>query len=146
MPLTAILFSVEALSCSTNIIYVIVAAVISFVITEIFREESINDIVVMNKQKEVDLDKNAVTVETFVMVNKSSFAEGKQMRDILWPHGLHILAVKRRRATREQNASSNGGYVMREGDVIHIRYTTFNEQNLTRQLYDIVGEEQFSEE
>lgn len=145
MPLTAIFFSVEALSCSTNIIYVIVAAVISFVITEIFREVSINDIVVENKQKEVDLGKTAVTVETLVTVNKSSFAEGKQMRDILWPHGLHVLAVKKKRAISEQNASSYGGYVMREGDVIHIRYTTFNEQNLIRQLYDIVGEEQSNE-
>ena len=43
MPLTAIAFSVQALSSYNNVIFIIVAAFIAYFITKIFNVKSIND-------------------------------------------------------------------------------------------------------
>lgn len=45
MPLTAIIFSLEALSCHGNILYVIIVTAVAFIITEMFSAKSINDMV-----------------------------------------------------------------------------------------------------
>lgn len=51
MPLTAIIFSLEALSCHGNILYVIIVTAVAFIITEMFSAKSINDMV-LEKQIE----------------------------------------------------------------------------------------------
>lgn len=51
MPITAILFSVEALSCFDNIFYVIIVCVIAYLITKLSGVETVTDSVVESKIK-----------------------------------------------------------------------------------------------
>ena len=46
MPLTAIVFSLEALSCHDNIIPVVITAFVAYLITELFGVKSINDTII----------------------------------------------------------------------------------------------------
>lgn len=139
-PLTAILFAVEALSCYENIIYVVIVSAIAFVITEIFRAESINDSVVEHRIHEINGVRKSKTVDTFVTIKKNAFAVGKQIRDIFWPSNLLVLAVKKDEK-KENEIDQYGGKALLDGDTLHIRYITYDEKQTLDELYAIVGEQ-----
>ena len=50
MPLTAVVFALEALSLQTNLLSVMITAVLTFIITEIFRVKSITEIIVEHRE------------------------------------------------------------------------------------------------
>lgn len=139
-PLTAIIFAVEALSCYENIIYVVIASTVAYMITEIFRAESINDYVIERRIREIHGIRDSKSVDTFVTVKKKSFAVGKQIRDIFWPSNLLVLAVKKDEK-RENEVDQYGGKALLDGDTLHIRYITYDEKQTLEELYAIVGEQ-----
>ncbi|MBO5357094.1 MAG: chloride channel protein [Clostridia bacterium] len=140
-PLTAILFAVEALSCYENIIYVVIVSAVAFVITEMFRAESINDSVIEHRIHEINGVRKSKTVDTFVTIKKNAFAVGKQIRDIFWPSNLLVLAVKKDEK-RENEVDQYGGKALLDGDTLHIRYITYDEKQTLDELYAIVGEQE----
>lgn len=144
MPLTSIAFSVEALSGHTNILYVIAVSVTAFIITEIFDAKSINDSVLENKIETQNAGKTVKVIDTYVTVQSGSFAVGKQVRDIFWPANLFVLSIKH---TEKSNAEidEHGGKALRDNDILHVRYSTFNETTTRNELIAIVGEQEYSE-
>ncbi len=144
MPLTAIVFSIEALSCHDNIFYVIVAAASAFIITEIFDVKSINDSVLDNNIKYLNRGKEMTVIDTFVTVKAGTFAVGKQIRDIFWPANLFVLSVKRSEK-QDAQVDEHGGKAIREGDTLHVRYSTYDEEQTRRELVAIVGEQEYIE-
>lgn len=145
MPLTAILFSIEALSCYENIPYVIVVVTVSFTITELFGAKSIGEHVLESRIEEQNEGKTTKVIDTFVMVQKNAFAVGKQVRDIFWPANLFVLSVKRDQ-THGAQVDGHGGKELREGDVLHVRYSTYDELQSRTELIAIVGEQEYSED
>ncbi|MBR2024744.1 MAG: chloride channel protein, partial [Clostridia bacterium] len=139
-PLTAIIFAVEALSCYENIIYVVIVSTVAYMITEIFRAESINDSVIEHRIHEINGVRESKSVDTFVTVKKKAFAVGKQIRDIFWPSNLLVLAVKKDEK-REDEIDQYGGKSLLDGDTLHIRYITYDEKQTLEELYAIVGEQ-----
>ena len=140
-PITAIIFSVEALSCYENITYVVIVATVSYLITELFRVESINDTVIERRIKEINGIRKPKSVDTCITVKRDSFAVGKQIRDIFWPNNLMVLAVKKG-LKRENEIDPYGGKALLDGDVLHIRYITYDESQTLEELYAIVGEQE----
>jgi hypothetical protein len=145
MPLTSIAFSVEALSGHENILYFIIASVTAFIVTEIFEAKSINDRVLDNKIEEQNREKTAKVIDTYVIVQEDSFAVGKQIRDIFWPANLFVLSIKH---TESSNAEidEHGGKEIRVNDILHVRYSTYDEELTRNELTAIVGEQSFSVE
>ncbi len=141
MPLTAIIFSVEALSCYENLLYVIIATAIAFVITEMFGVKSVNDSVLENRVEELSGDKKPRVLEAFVTVQKGSFAIGKQIRDIFWPANLFVLSVKH--STQGARVDEHGAHDIHEGDILHVRYATTDETQTREELIAIVGEQEY---
>lgn len=144
MPVTAILFAVEALSCYENIVYVIVVSAVAFIITEIFDAKSINDSVLDDRIKEQRQGKTPLVIDTFVTVKKNAFAVGKQIRDIFWPANLFVLSF-RHDTSHPAEVDRHGGQPIGEGDVLHVRYATCDEEQTKRELTAIVGEQTYSE-
>lgn len=142
-PFTAMVFAIEALSCGGYILPVIVVSCISYVITEMFDVKSITDIALENTIENFYHDKEYKVYDTFVKVKSSSFASGKQIRDILWPSNLFVLSVKR--ADNEAEVDVHGGKQLKAGDILHIRYSTYDEQNTKEELISIVGMQNFDE-
>lgn len=139
-PLTAIFFAVEALSCYDNILYVIVVAAVAFVITEVFGAKSINDTVVDTRVEEQNEGMTIKVIDTFVVVQREAFAIGKQIRDIFWPTNLFVLSLKHDE-TRGAEVDEHGGKEIREGDILHVRYSTYQEELTREELFAIVGEQ-----
>lgn len=144
-PLTAIVFAVEALSCYENILAVIIVAMVSYIIPEVFGVESINDRVLEHRIEHLTEGKHIKVYDLFVVVQEKSFATGKQVRDILWPANLFVLSVKSASA-REAEVDEHGSKAIYEGDVLHIRYSTIDEKRTKEELFAIVGEQEYEEQ
>lgn len=144
MPLTAIAFSVEALFGFENIIYIIIASVAAFIMTEVFDAKSITDRVLDNKIEEQNHGVKLKVIDTHVVVKENSFAVGKQIRDIFWPANLFVLSVKNKEAENAE-IDEHGGKALRANDTLHVRYCTANEASTKDELIAIVGEQEYSE-
>ncbi len=142
-PLTAIFFAVESLACYENILYVIVVAAVAFIITEIFDVKSINDSVLDHRVEEFNEGKESRVMDVFVTVQPDSFAIGKQIRDIFWPANLFVLSVKHDE-TKAAEVDAHGGKALREGDTLHVRYSTYDEEQTREELIAIVGEQEYA--
>ncbi len=142
MPLTAIVFAVEALGCYDNVFYVIVVAAVSFMITEIFEAKSINDVVLDNRIEELNEHRTSRVIDTYVTVQKGAFAIGKQIRDIFWPVNLFVLSVRHAERKRAM-VDEHGGKAIHQGDVLHVRYSTYDDAQSTEELLAIVGAQEF---
>lgn len=144
MPLTSIVFAIEALSSFENTLFIIVVAVVSYIITEFFGVQSITDVVVENRAEAIHEGKKAHIAEAFVTVKAGSFAVGKQIRDIFWPNNLFVLSVKF--STRNHvEVDEHGGKAIRAGDVLHVRYSTFDPTATLEELVAIVGDQKIEE-
>ena len=143
MPLTAIVFAIEALSCYNNIVPVIMVAMVSFLVTELFGVDSINDVLLELRLKEMNKNKEQKTIDTKITVKENSFAVGKQIRDIFWPSNLFVLSLRRKGQGAE--VDEHGGKELMAGDVLHIRYSTVNEDETKEELFAIVGEQKIKE-
>ncbi len=139
-PITAIVFAIEALSCGNNILPVIIAVSISFILTEIFNAKSISEHVLENRIEQMHRGKTAKTAEREVTVQPHAFAVGKQVRDIFWPHNLFVLSIQHAQ-DQELHLDVHGEKVIQAGDVLRIRYSTYDEPVTQNELMAIVGEQ-----
>lgn len=137
-PLIAIVFSVEALSLTGNILAVIIAAVASFIITALFGAESITDYVSEMRAVNTRRGKQSYTEITTVTVKKDAFAVGKEVRDILWPEGVFVLSVTH--PDSGESSEAHGGKSIAAGDILQVRYVTFDKVKTQMALEEIVGE------
>ncbi len=143
MPLTAIVFAIEALSAYDNIIHIAIVSIVAFAITEIFEVKSVTDSVLENRIHDLYHGRKSKVIDTFVTVSKNSFAIGKQIRDIFWPANLFVLSLKR--GESGPVVDRHGGEEMRAGDILHVRYSTLDEAATREELLAIVGEQEFDE-
>jgi len=141
MPLTAIVFAVEALSCYDNIIYVIMVAGVSFIITEIFGAESINDRVLDNRVEELNEGKSPTVLDRYLTVRNGAFAVGKHVRDVFWPNGLFVLAHSH--TVPVHSRDKHAVKAMHASDILHVRCTTYDEAQTKEELNAILGDQDF---
>ena len=140
MPLTAIVFSIEALSAHENIVPVLIVSVLSYFITELFGVESVNEIVLEHRLESMHKDAEPVTVDRTVTVGDGCFACGKLVRDIFWPANLFVLSVKRASDNREE-MDERGDKTLHAGDLLHVCYETYHPKETERELFAIVGDQ-----
>jgi len=138
MPLTAIVFAIEALSAHQNIVPVLLVSVLAYFITELFDAEAINETVLEHRLEDLRRGKEPITVDTTVSVEAGSFAIGKQVRDIFWPANLFVLSVKHPSDSKAE-MDERGDKTLRAGDLLHVRYETYNPQETAAELAAITG-------
>ena len=144
MPLTASVFAIEALSLSNNILSVLITTTLSFLVVDIFGINSITESVLEKRILSMYKGKKQHVCEAYVNVLGGSFAIGKQIRDVLWPSDLFILSVKHLDEGRA-NTHDLGETVLLEGDVLHIRFSTYDLKETHRELASLLGEQKFSD-
>ena len=142
-PLTAITFAIEALACDNNVLSVLFAVIISYMITELFNTPTVNDLSMESQVEEFNHGKKQYLIDTFVVAQPHSFAINKAIRDILWPSNTFILAIKHDENT--PTIDEHGEHLIKEGDILHIRYSTFDKAEHKKQLLAIMGEQSFEE-
>ncbi len=144
MPLTAIVFSMEALGGVNNILHIIIAVAVSYIITEIFKTKGINDGIIKNIIKRQEETHERKIIDTHVVIKKNSFAENMHVKDILWPANFFLLSIIPSKS-RQVQINQQGDKSFHEGDVLHIRYATFDETHTKKELTAIVGEQDYDE-
>jgi len=145
MPITAIVFAIEGLSLSENILPVIITVAISYLITELLPVKSITEKVLESRIHHLHGGAKPHVYETFVTVSEEAFAVGKQVRDVLWPSDLIVLSV-RRADNHSVMADELSEATLHAGDVLHLRYPTYNLDVTHKEISAIVGEQKYSEE
>ncbi len=130
-PLTAIAFSLEVLCGLSNILPIALGVTIAYLTSETMRAPAFSDIVLEKKVETVREGKKASIVDCTLTVMPSSFAVGKEIRDILWPPTCTILSVERQHAY--------GGAAIEEGDRLHVHYATYEPHKTADELAALVG-------
>ncbi len=144
MPLTAIVFSLEAFNCVDNVLFVIIAVGVSFIITEVFGAKGINDSILNNLVKAQEETHERKIIDTHIMIKKGCFAEYRHAKDIIWPANFFLLSIIPSKS-RYAQVDGQGAKTFHEGDILHIRYATFDEEHTKAELTAIVGEQNYDE-
>lgn len=142
-PLTAITFAFEALSLSTNLLPVAIVSIISYIISEIFCPHSANDEIMQIRVDEERANKKAKMFDAIVEIQPNSFVVGKQIRDVLWPNNLLVLSVKKSNLSVE--IDEHGDNNLNPGDILHVRYSTYDNEQTHSEIIALVGEQTFKE-
>ena len=67
-----------------------------------------------------------------LVVNQKSFVVGKELRDILWPNACTVISVEHSHDNHEKIGIC-------DGDVITVRYETYNPSDTAEELEILVG-------
>lgn len=137
IPVTAAVFAFELLGCGNNALPVIIVCGVSYFITELFGVNSIIDTMVENKTEALSAGRTAVKAERDFTVQADSFADGKQVSDILWPAGMFVLSVTHGQSDRTLRGA-HGRRTLGAGDILHVQYTTTDETATLREIAEIV--------
>lgn len=139
IPITACVFAIESLGGINNILPLIIAATVALLTVELSGLEDFTDTVIESKIKSINPDKTPKIIEVALTVNPDSFVVGKELRDILWPNDCIIVSFERAPENRENVGVS-------PGDVITVRYKTYDPEITSEELTVLVGEQNFEKQ
>ncbi len=134
IPLTACVFTLEALGAINNVLPVIIATTAAMITVELSGLEDFTDTVLESKIEAISKGKNPTVIVAPITVMPDSFVVGKEIHDILWPNACTIVAYKHANTDPEKN-------IIGVGDVISVRYETFNPASTYKQIKALVGKQ-----
>ena len=134
IPLTACVLAIEAFSGITNVLPVAISITVAFLIVESSDLEDLTDKIIDAKIHKITKGKTPHTVEVSLTVSDNAFAVGKEPRDVLWPNSCVVVAFKRIDHSKNHSLIS-------EGDIITVRYVTYDPAATQRELIALVGEQ-----
>ncbi len=136
-PITAILFSLESLGVSNNILPLVIGVLVSYLVIESSGVASFSDTVIEAKAEKAHKGKISVIIDTYITVQESAFAVGKEIRDVLLPPTCTVLSIDKNRSNED-----TGLMYLSTGDVLHIHYQTYEPEETFSSLKAIFGEQQ----
>ncbi|MBQ8339988.1 MAG: chloride channel protein [Clostridia bacterium] len=136
-PLTAIVFSIELLSGFGNILPILLAVVVSYVMVEVLQAASINEIAMERDIHRENRGKVRHSYDISVDVMPGSFAVGKEPRDILWPASCVVLSMN----IDPTNERNYGGGPIREHNILRLNFSTYDPERTERELCAILGDQ-----
>jgi CIC family chloride channel protein len=136
-PLTAAIFAAEVLCIASNIIPAICGVVISYIIAEASGKLSFADTVIEARAEAAHRGKKPLIVECKMTVQKSSFADGMEVREILWPPTCTVLSIDK----NPVHAAHGDLHCLEAGDVLHLHYRTYDPDHTVKNLISILGEQ-----
>ena len=134
IPLTACVFAIEALSGISNVLPIIIATTAALLIVESSGLEDLTDTIIEAKLHKITKGKSSIDVEAPLTVSKGAFVIGKELRDVLWPNSCVVVSFNRVKHSKDHS-------VISEGDVITVRYVTYDPSATVRELNELVGEQ-----
>lgn len=132
IPMTAIAFSAEAMTGAGNIMPIILGTAVAYILVEIAGAESLADSVIESKIHAGVEGKEHFVIDAHFTVSSESFAVGKELRDILLPPNCVIVSMEK----KELDAT-----LLTDGDVLHLRYKTYDHQETYAYLLAMFGKQ-----
>lgn len=134
IPLTACVFAIEALGAINNVLPIVISTIIALLIVESSGLEDLTDKIIDAKLHKISKGKTPFNVEAPLTVAPNSFVVGKDLRDVLWPNSCVVVAFERAQHLKNQS-------VISEGDIITVRYVTYDPPSTIKELNNLVGEQ-----
>lgn len=134
-PITAVLFSVEALGGITNILPIMLGVTVAYILIEAMGVSSFTESVVESKVKNYSNEKPSYLIDVKFRAESNSFAVGKEIRDILWPATCVVTSLRKNPDAKEHNA------YIEEGDILHLHLISHSPENSFKLLSDILGKQ-----
>ena len=132
-PIMAITFGAEALCGFSNILPLIIGAAVSFIVIEAAGVVAFSDNVMEKKVKSERSGRQAEIVDAYFTVKEGSFAEGHEIKDILWPPSCVVLSVRK---NGKDHVHTHG---LAKDDILHIHYQTYDPEYTLRKLSELLG-------
>ena len=134
IPVTACVFAIEALNGLNNLPAFIIAVTMSFLMVEMLGIGDFTDTVIATKERALHANKKPRIIEVPLTVYKDAFVVGKELQDILWPVSCVVLSS-------EQAAENAGKHTIGEGDVLTVRYKTYDPVATAEEFEVLVGDQ-----
>ncbi len=141
-PLTAIILVVELTGCFTYLAPVILGVSIGYLVGDIFRTQPIYDRLLDEILEEERAKTPRHRISVLMRVGKDSLAEGRALRDILWPSQAVVTNI----VHDGVRFVPSGNSVLYAGDEIQVHGTTHDVEKFLSLLKTTVGEVLFYEE
>ncbi len=132
----ATVFAIEALGAINNLLPVMAGVTVAYITVETLGVHDFTDIVIESKLKKLRKGKPEKIIDRKFTVAEDSFAEGKQIRDILWPPTCTVLSVEKKPSRHHHSHTG-----INAGDVLEIHYHTFDEKESFESLEAILGKQ-----
>lgn len=134
IPITACVFAIEALSGLNNLPAFIIAVTMSFLMVEMSGIGDFTDTVIATKERTIHANKTPKVIEAPLTVCKDAFVVGKELQDILWPASCVVLSS-------EQASHNAGKHTIGVGDVLTVRYKTYDPVATAEEFEVLVGDQ-----
>ncbi|MBQ8504316.1 MAG: chloride channel protein [Clostridia bacterium] len=135
-PIMATAFTIEALCGLQNILPVIMGVTLSYITVETLGIHDFTDIVIDGKLKAAHKGKKDRVFDIKMTVAEGAFAEGKEIRDILWPPTCTVLSVHKNPTTHHHSHTG-----ISAGDMLTLHYHTYDPEETRRSLEAILGKQ-----
>lgn len=136
-PITAVIFAAEALCVAGNMIPVVFGVTVSYLIAEVSGKLSFTDTVIESRAEAAHHGITPLIVDSFMTVQRGSFADGMEIRDILWPSTCAVLSVDK----TASHSVQRGEHQIYAGDILHLHYQTYDPESTMQTLIAIMGEQ-----
>ena len=130
-PISAIAFSVEALSGLSNILPIALSVATAYIVIETAGTISFTESVVETKLMAERSGKTAEILDTHFVVKSDAFVVGKEIRDILWPPACVVTSLRK-------SENSHSGFIA-EGDILHLHCKTYDFNDTVSKLEALLG-------
>lgn len=134
IPVTAIFFAIEALCGIHNVLAIVAAVTVAFLVIELSGLHDFTDAVIETKANAIHEGKEPYHVEVPLTVYKGSFVIDKEVKDILWPAFCVVLSVKKSHNDHEKTS-------IVEGDVLTVYYKTYDPIATAEEFEVLVGDQ-----
>lgn len=135
VPISALAFSLEALSCLSNFLPVAIGVATAFTVIETADLHSFNDTVVDVKIAERNVGRELFENNVELIVKKDAFVIGREVRDVLWPPDCVVISVMK----NPDSPHERGG--IGEGDLLCVHYRTYHPEFIAERLEELVGDQ-----
>ena len=130
IPMTALVFSVEVLAGVQNTLAVGIAVTAAFMVVEFSGKVSFADTIIEAKAHALHEGRVPLIINAYVTVMEDSFADGKELRDLLLPPTCAVLSIDMKNPTAIEISA---------GDVLHLHYSTYHAKETLASLEAIFG-------
>ena len=135
IPMTALVFAVEVLAGVQNSLALAIAVTAAFMVVEFSGKVSFADKIIEAKAHAAHEDRVSLIINAYVTVQENSFAEGKELRDLLLPPTCAVLSIE----MKNPDATLHSAAELCAGDILHLHYSTYNAKESIRSLEAVFG-------
>ena len=136
-PITGIVMALELTWSFTPLLPVVIGVSVGYFIGDVARTEGVYEKLLKEYLEETGSGQRQEHFEITVRVGNLCIADGRALRDILFPTGARVALIER----ADKRIFPSGETVVRSGDILHVDCVTSDEAKMRDELENLVADE-----